>query len=248
MTKPIVNASPLSPDASMRGASESKTADLSMGTQRHFLAFWMFSPSLKMFHGEGNGNLLQYSCLENPVDGRAWWAAVHRVTQSRTWLKRLSMRAWERAMATHSSILAWRIPGTEESGGLPSMGSHRVGHGWSTLAAAAAAKMFQTQWSLLLCPLLAPRALLLCVLPLPLLLSLQKPSYLCPSSCPFPCLPPVSLVSPPPYILSQLLLCLPPCWAMLFRHLIKVIVDLNSSSSASIIMHHRKPWGIQKHS
>ena len=44
-------------------------------------------------NGEGNGNLLQYSCLENPVDGGAWWAAVHRVTQSRTRLKRLSMHA-----------------------------------------------------------------------------------------------------------------------------------------------------------
>ena len=68
--------------------------------------------------GEGNGNPLQYSCLENPMDRGAWWVAVHRVTQSRTRLKRLSMLACE--MATQSSILAWRIPGPKEPGGLPS--------------------------------------------------------------------------------------------------------------------------------
>ena len=78
--------------------------------------------------GEGNGNPLLYSCLENPVDRGAWWAAVHRVAQSWTQLKRLSMHALEKEMATHSSVLAWRIPGTEEPDGLPSMGSHRVGH------------------------------------------------------------------------------------------------------------------------
>ena len=73
--------------------------------------------------GEGNGNPLQYSCLENPVDRGAWWIAAHRVTQSRIWLKRLSMHALEKEMATHSSVLPWRIPGTEEPGGLPSMES-----------------------------------------------------------------------------------------------------------------------------
>ena len=75
---------------------------------------------------EGTGNPLQYSFLENPVDRGAWWAAVHRVTQSRTLLKQFSMHALEREMATHSSVLAWRIPGMEESGGLLSMGLHRV--------------------------------------------------------------------------------------------------------------------------
>ena len=78
--------------------------------------------------GEGNGNPLQYSCLENPMDRGGWWAAIHRVAQSRTLLKQLSMHALEKEMATHSSILAWRIPGTEEPGGLPSMGLHRVRH------------------------------------------------------------------------------------------------------------------------
>ena len=60
--------------------------------------------------GEGNGNPLQYSCLENPVDGGAWWAAIHGVAQNRTRLKQLSMHALEKEMATRSSILAWRTP------------------------------------------------------------------------------------------------------------------------------------------
>ena len=93
--------------------------------------------------GEGDGTPLQYSCLENPMDGGAWWAAVHGVTQSRTWLSDFTFtfhfHALEQEMATHSSVLAWRIPGTGEPGGLQSMGSHRVGHDWSDLAAAAAA-------------------------------------------------------------------------------------------------------------
>ena len=74
----------------------------------------------------------QYTCLENPMDGGAWWAAVHGVTRSWTQLSDLSFTfhfdALEKEMATHSSVLAWRIPGTGEPGGLPSMGSHRVGH------------------------------------------------------------------------------------------------------------------------
>ena len=63
------------------------------------------------------------------IDREAWRAAVHRVAQSWTQLKQLSMHdALEREMATHSRILAWRLPGTEKPGGLLSMGSHRVGH------------------------------------------------------------------------------------------------------------------------
>ena len=96
-----------------------------------------------VFHcGEGNGTPLQYSCLENPMDGGTWWAAVHGVTNSWTWLRAFPFtfhfHALEKEMATPSSVLAWRIPGTGEPGGLPSMGSHRVGHDWSDLAAAAA--------------------------------------------------------------------------------------------------------------
>ena len=83
-------------------------------------------------HGEGNGTLLQYSCLENPMDGGAWWAAVHGVAKSRARLSDFTFtfhfHALEKEMATHSSTLAWRIPGTGEPGGLQSMGSHRVGH------------------------------------------------------------------------------------------------------------------------
>ena len=92
--------------------------------------------------GEGNGTPLQYSCLENPMDGGAWWATVHGVSQSRTRLSDFTFtfhfHVLEKAMATHSIALAWRIPGTGEPGGLPSMGSHRVRHDWSDLAAAAA--------------------------------------------------------------------------------------------------------------
>ena len=83
-------------------------------------------------NGEGNGTPLQHSCLENPMDGGAWWAAVHGVTKSRTGLSDFTFtfhfHALEKEMATHSSVLAWGILGTGEPGGLPSMGSHRVGH------------------------------------------------------------------------------------------------------------------------
>ena len=80
---------------------------------------------------QGNGTPLQYSCLDNPMDGGAWWAAVHGVAKSRTWLSDFTFtfhfNALEKEMATHSSVLAWRIPG---------MGSHRVGHDRSDLAVA----------------------------------------------------------------------------------------------------------------
>ena len=83
----------------------------------------------------------QCSCLGNPMDGGAWQAAVHGVTNSQTRLSDFTFtfhfHALEKAMATHSSVLAWRIPGTGEPGGLPSMGWHRVGHDWRDLAAAA---------------------------------------------------------------------------------------------------------------
>ena len=88
--------------------------------------------------GEGNGTRLQYSCLENPMDGGAWKAAVHGVAEGQTRLSDFTFtfhfHALEKEMATHSSVLAWRIPGIGEPSGLPSMGSHRVGHDWSDLA------------------------------------------------------------------------------------------------------------------
>ena len=72
--------------------------------------------------------LLQYSCLENPMDGEAWWAAVHAVAKSQTRLSDFSFTFHFHALATHSSVLAWRIPEMAEPGRLPSTGSHRVGH------------------------------------------------------------------------------------------------------------------------
>ena len=81
---------------------------------------------------EGNGTPLWYSCLENPMDGGAWWAAVHGVAEGRTRLSNFTFtfhfHALEKERATHSSVLAWRIPGMGETCGLPSMGSHRVRH------------------------------------------------------------------------------------------------------------------------
>ena len=77
---------------------------------------------------EGNENPLQYSCLENPMDGGAWEAAVHGVAKSRTRLSgfpfTFHFHALEKEMATHSIVLSWRIPGMGEPGGLPSLGSH----------------------------------------------------------------------------------------------------------------------------
>ena len=91
---------------------------------------------------EGNGNPIRYSCLENPMDGGAWWAAVHGVVKSWTRLSDFTFtfhfHALEKEMAAHSSVLAKRIPGTGEPGGLPSVGSYRVGHDWSDSEAAAA--------------------------------------------------------------------------------------------------------------
>ena len=91
-----------------------------------FLALYIY------IEREGNSNPLQYSCLENPMDGGAWRAAVHGVAEGRTQLSDFTFtfhfHALEKEMATHSGVLAWRIPGTGEPGGLPSMGSHRVRH------------------------------------------------------------------------------------------------------------------------
>ena len=90
-----------------------------------------FNMLSRLVIGEGNGTPLQYSCLENPMDGGAWWAAVHGVAEGQTRLSNFTFtfhfHALEKEMATHSSVLAWRIPGTGEPGGLPSMESHRVG-------------------------------------------------------------------------------------------------------------------------
>ena len=83
-------------------------------------------------HGEGNGTPLQCSCLENPMDGGAWKAAVHGIAEGRTRLNDFTFsfhfHALEKEMATHSSTLAWKIPWTEEPGRLQSTGSLKVGH------------------------------------------------------------------------------------------------------------------------
>ena len=101
------------------------------------------------FKGVGNGTPLQYSCLENSMDGGVWWAAVHGVAKSRTRLSDFififHFHVLEKEMAPNSSTLAWKIPWMEEPGGLPSMGSHRVRHNWSDLAAAAAT--FKYPWT-----------------------------------------------------------------------------------------------------
>ena len=79
-----------------------------------------------------NGTPVQHSCLENPMDGGAWGAAVHGVAKSRTLLSDFTFtfhfHALEKEMASHSSVLAWRIPGMGEHGGQLSLGSYRVGH------------------------------------------------------------------------------------------------------------------------
>ena len=98
-----------------------------------------------MKYGEGDGTPLHYSCLENPMDGGAWWAAVHGVAKSPTrrsdFIFTFHLHALEKEMATHSSVLAWRIPGTGEPPGCHLWG-HIVGHDWSDLAAAAAWSIF----------------------------------------------------------------------------------------------------------
>ena len=89
-------------------------------------------PGLGRSPGEGNGNPFKCSCLENPMYRGAWQATVHRAAKSRTRLSDFTLtfhfHALEKEMATHSSVLAWRITGMTEPGGLPSVGSHRVGH------------------------------------------------------------------------------------------------------------------------
>ena len=95
--------------------------DLSIDVSGVLLSISPFM-SVSVCLGEGNGTPLQYFCLENPMDGGAWKAAVHGVTKSRTQLSDFTFtshfHALEKEMATHSSVLAWRIPGTGKPGGL----------------------------------------------------------------------------------------------------------------------------------
>ena len=98
----------------------------------HHAGYLALLPELGRSPGEGNSHPLQYSCLENPMDRGASQATVHGVAKSQTRLSDFTFtfhfHALEKEMATHSSVLAWRIPGTGEPGGLPSTGSQRVRH------------------------------------------------------------------------------------------------------------------------
>ena len=111
--------------AAVHGVAEGRTRLSDFTITFHFHA------SLSRI-GEGNGNPLQCSCLEDPRAGGAWWAAVYGVTKSQTRLSKFPFtfhfHALEKEMASHSSTRAWKIPRMEEPGGLQSMGSLRVGH------------------------------------------------------------------------------------------------------------------------
>ena len=114
------------------GSKITVDGDCSHEIKRPLLLGRKVMTNLDSIFGDGNGNPVQFSCLANPMDGRAWWAAVCGVARSQIRLSNFTFtfhfHALEKEMAPHSSVLAWRIPGTGEPGGLPSMGSHRVGH------------------------------------------------------------------------------------------------------------------------
>ena len=92
--------------------------------------------------GGGNGNPLQYSCLKNPVDRGAWWAIVHGVQRiGHDWATKP-----KKAMAPHSSTLAWKIPWVEEPGKLQSMGSLRARHNWVTSLSLFTCMHWRRKW------------------------------------------------------------------------------------------------------
>ena len=103
-------------DFILLGSKVTANGDCSHEIKRCLLLGRKVMTNLDSIFGEGNGTPLQYSCLENPMDGGAWWAAVQGVAKSRTRLSyfpfTFHFHALEKEMATHSSVLAWRIPGT----------------------------------------------------------------------------------------------------------------------------------------
>ena len=113
----------------------------SLRTADHYLMWWSWNlqSNILIYSEKAMASHSSTFAWKNPMDGGAWWAAVHGVPRSRTRLSdfifTFHFHALEKEMATHSSVLAWRIPGTGEPGGLPSLGSHRVGRDWSDLAA-----------------------------------------------------------------------------------------------------------------
>ena len=132
--------------------SQCKTTCLNWKKKKDYLIRWprkiwcfdqILLPPVDTCPVHGRIRCLMGPCLENPMDRGAWSAAVHGVSKSRTRLSDFTFtfhfHALEKIMATHSIVLAWRIPRTGEPDGLPSIGSYRVGHDWSDLAGAAAA-------------------------------------------------------------------------------------------------------------
>ena len=119
-------------DFILGGSKITVDGDCSHEIKRRLLLGKKVMTNLDSIFREGNGNPVQFSCLANPMDGGAWWAAVRGVARSPTRLSNFTFtfyfHALEKEMATHSSVLAWRIPGMGEPGGLLSMGLHRVGH------------------------------------------------------------------------------------------------------------------------
>ena len=109
----------LSLDLGSMGGKESLGGKRMLSVFGHVQGTWQWHPTPVLLPGKSNG-------------WRAWWAVVHGVAESRTRLSDFTLtfrfHALEKEMATHFSVLAWRIPGTGEPSGLPSMGSHRVGH------------------------------------------------------------------------------------------------------------------------
>ena len=96
--------------------------------------------------GEGNGNPLVFLPGESQGQGSLVGCCPWVCRVGHDWSDLACMCALEKEMATHSSVLAWRIPGTGELGGLPSMGLHRIRHNWSDLAAAAVAAVSINEW------------------------------------------------------------------------------------------------------